>query len=96
MDTANIGGIIGSALGILGGVIGTYFSIRSTNSPRERRFVIRAAILVWLALGLMVVTAFYRPALREWAWVPVGVMVVVGVPFCNRRQETIRLEESRK
>lgn len=96
MDTTHIGGILGSVLGILGGVVGTYFSIRSTNSRRERRFVVRAAILVWLALGLTALAVFYRPTLRAWAWVPISVMVVVGVPLGNRRQEMIRREEARK
>ena len=51
MDTVSIGGIVGSALGILGGIVGTYFSIRLTNSRRERRFAIYTAILVWFILG---------------------------------------------
>ena len=96
MDTVKIGGIIGSVLGILGGVVGTYFSIRNTNGPRERRFVIRAAIVVWFALGLTALAVFYLPTLRAWAWVPICVMVIVGVPLWNRRQEMIRREEARK
>ncbi len=96
MDTTDIGGIFGSVLGILGGVVGTYFSIRNTNSRRERRFVIRAAIVVWMALGLTALAVFYRPALRTWAWVPICLMVVVGVPLGNRLQERIRREEARK
>lgn len=96
MDTANIGGIIGSVLGILGGVIGTYFSIRNTNSLRERRFAIRAAILAWLALGLTALAVFYLQTLRAWAWVPICVMVVAGGPLWIWRQEMIRREDDRK
>jgi len=96
MDNANIGGIIGSVLGIVGGVVGTYFSIRNTNSPRERRFMIRAAILVWFALGLTALAVFVLPPLRAWTWVPICVIVVVGIPLCNRRRELIRQEEARK
>lgn len=72
------------------------FSIRNTNSPRERPFVIHAAILVWLALGLVALAVFYLPTLRVWVWVPICVMVVVGVPVWNRRQEMIRRAEARK
>lgn len=97
MDTASIGGIIGSVFGILGGAVGTYFSIRNTNSPRERRFVVRVAIFAWLVLGLLTVLAvLLLPSLRAWAWVPICVIVVVGGPLLNRRQELIRREEARK
>lgn len=96
MDTANLGGIVGSVLGILGGVVGTYFSIKNTNGPRERRFVIRGAVVVWIALGLTAVVVFLVPYLRPWALVPLCTLVAIGVPLWNRRQETIRREEERQ
>ena len=96
MDTSNLAGTICIVLGVLGGVVGTYFSIRNTNSPRERRFMIRAAVLVWLALGLTALVVYYLPTWRAWVWVPISIMVVVGVPLLNRRQEMIRKEDGRK
>ena len=96
MNTVNIEGIIGCVLGILGGAVGTYFSVRNTNCPRERRFAIRASILVWLALGLTALAVIYLPTLRPWAWVPICVLAVAGIPLVNRRQRMIRQEEARK
>lgn len=94
MDTANVGGIIGSVIGILGGVVGTYFSIKNTNGPRERRFMIRAALVAWFVLGLTAVAMLLSPEWRAWAWAPLCALVVVGVPLGNRRQQMIRQAEA--
>jgi cell division protein FtsW (lipid II flippase) len=96
MKTANIAASAGSALGILGGIVGTYFSIRNTNSPRERRFMIYAAVFAWFILGLIGAVVFVMPPLRAWGWTPLVVTVVTGVPIINRRVERIRREEARK
>ena len=42
MDWGTIGGwvgtLVGGGVGLLGGVIGTYFTIKNTKGPRERAF----------------------------------------------------------
>ncbi|MBX3744720.1 MAG: hypothetical protein KF833_05375 [Verrucomicrobiae bacterium] len=86
METVSIGAIVGCGLGVLGGVVGTLYSIRNTNSPRERSFVIHAAILAWFTLGLTALAVFYLPTWRAWAWLPLCILVVVGGPLWNRRQ----------
>lgn len=43
MNPGLIVGIIGGIFGISGGVIGTYFSIKNTNGPKERSFIIKAS-----------------------------------------------------
>ena len=35
------------AMALIGGVVGTYFSIKNTNGPRERAFMIRASATCW-------------------------------------------------
>lgn len=90
MDASNFGAIAGSLLGLLGGVVGTCFSVKNTHSPRERRFVIRVAGLCWLALGLSALGVWLFPSLRAWTWVPVCLLVVGGVPWMNRRQSELR------
>jgi hypothetical protein len=35
MDVGTVGGIIGGAIGLAGGAMGTYASIKSTNGARE-------------------------------------------------------------
>ena len=42
MNAGILAGIIFSvSLGVLGGAIGTYFSIKNTSGPRERAFMVR-------------------------------------------------------
>jgi len=93
MENLNLRGVIGSTLGILAGAVATYFSIRNTKGPRERRFVIRAATVCWMLLALVAVAAYLLPHLRTWVWVPLCAMAIFGGPYVNRRQENIRQDE---
>jgi hypothetical protein len=90
-----LGAIIGSAIGVLGGIIGTYFSIKSTRGPRERAFVVKASILAWvLVMGFLGAMLLLPSPLRYWLWPPYGVILPLGVLAWNRRQSKIRQEES--
>ena len=57
MHPGAIGGIIGGICGLAGGIVGTYCSIKNTNGPRERTFMIKAIVIGWISilvfLGLM-------------------------------------------
>ena len=95
MDQGLFWAIVGSLIGVLGGVIGTYFSIRNTSGPRERAFMIRVAVVAWIAitaflLGLLMVPRPFNFLL----WVPYGLALPLGIGWCNRRQQTIRAEEA--
>ena len=97
MNSGLIGSIGGGALGILGGVVGTYFSIRNTNSPRERAFMIKASILCWVfvlafVFGMWLIPGFYKALL-----VPIYVVgLVAGILSGNKKQAQIRAEESKR
>jgi hypothetical protein len=49
------GGIIGGLIGVAGGAMGTYFTIKHTNGRRERAFVIMASVLCWVFVIVFVV-----------------------------------------
>ena len=92
MDDGTIGG---AALGVLGGAVGTSFSIRNVAGARERAFVIRASALLWLAVaaflvGLRLAPQAYRPLL----FVPYMLLFPLAIRVWNRRQERIRREEA--
>jgi hypothetical protein len=88
-----IGGIAASLIGVLGGAYGTYMSLKHTNTPRERAFMIRCSLVVWFlviafVVGLMLLPVPYNILL----WIPYLVVLVVGVQWMNKRQAQIRAE----
>lgn len=90
------GGIFGAVLGIAGGAVGTYFSIRSTNGPRERAFMVRACICGWLGITALLLLLWALPAPLRLVLFPVFVVIqVLGIRHWNARQATIRQEEAR-
>ena len=93
MNTGLVGAIVGSVLGIAGGLIGTYFSIKNTNGPRERAFMIRSAIVCWVGVGGFFAVMFFVPQARLWIWIPYCILLPVGIWYLNRKQMAIRREE---
>ena len=96
MDAGMIGGIIGGTLGLAGGAIGTYASIKNTAGPRERQFMVRAAIAAWVGVTLFLVLLFVLPSPYRWLiWIPYGLALPLAILSLNRKQQAIRLEEQR-
>jgi hypothetical protein len=88
-----VGAIVGSLIGIAGGCVGTYFSIKNTKGPLERGFMIRSAIACWLGVGLFLAMLAFLPHARIWIWVPYGIMLPLGIRYLNGKQQAIRREE---
>jgi hypothetical protein len=90
-----VGGIVGSLLGVGGGVLGTYFTIKNTKGPRERAFVIKASVccavfVVAFLVGMWLIPFWYNMLL----WVPYAILLVFGIWKWNQTQQRIRQEES--
>jgi hypothetical protein len=97
MDAGTVGGLVGSAIGVLGGALGTYFSIKNTSGPKERSFVVRAAVVAWLAVLALVAGLLLIPRPYNWfLWIPYGVLLAVGIRYWNRKQAEIRNQETRR
>lgn len=89
-----IGGIVGSVIGILGGLFGTWCSIRNTNSPREREFVVKASVMCWVFVGGFLAAMFLIPSpFRFLLWIPYPFLLVAGIVYWNRGQQRIREED---
>ena len=96
MDVGLVGGIIGGILGLAGGAIGTYASIKNTAGPRERQFMVRTAIVVWVLITLFLILLFVLPNPYRWLiWIPYGVALPLAIVSLNRKQQAIRSEEQR-
>ena len=87
--------ILGSAIGVAGGVLGTYLSVRHAKGPRERSLMIRASLGCWLLVlaftaGLALIPGWYRYFLIA----PYAIALLLGIRWCNRAQARIRKDES--
>lgn len=58
-----IGGVVGvmAVIGVLGSVVSTWFSIKNTNGPAEKAFMIRIATVMWILIPLFVLLIFVLP-----------------------------------
>ena len=95
MHPGLMGGIIGGVIGVAGGVFGTYCSIKKTNGPRERAFMIKASVIGWIALLVFLGLMFVLPYPYRWfLWIPFGLLLPLGIIVSNTKQQKIREEES--
>lgn len=95
MDTGLIGGISGGVFGLLGGIVGAYFSIKNTDSQRERAFMIKCCVVGFLAIVAFCVLICTLPDLyRHLLWIPYSILLPVGIVAVNRKQQRIREIES--
>ena len=62
MDVGLVGGILGGAIGMAGGAIGTYYSIKNTGGPIERAFMIRVSAIAWVVISAFLATRSLGPA----------------------------------
>jgi fatty acid desaturase len=98
MDPATVGlvgGIGGGVIGLMGGALGTYFSIKNTAGPRERAFMVKVAALGWVAVTAFLAALWFTPSpYRFLWWLPYGLLLPWAIRTGNRRQEEIRREEA--
>ena len=94
MNAGLIGGITGSIIGIAGGLIGTYFSIKNTNGPKERAFMIKAATSFWILGIIFVALLLLLPSPYKWfMWIPYSILFPLSIHFMNRRLQQIKQAE---
>jgi len=95
MDGNLVGGIVGSVGGVLGGLVGTYFSLKNTNGPKERAFMIWAAVLCWLGISAFLTCLLLLPITWNWlVWIAYWPSLFWGVKKGNERQIRYRAEDT--
>ena len=93
MNIGLIGAIVGSAVGVAGGLYGAYRSYKAAKGSRERRFVIWASIACFVCVGLFLAVLFLFPQTRPMIYVPYAIILAVGIGYLNRQQSRIQREE---
>ncbi|MDA0802338.1 MAG: hypothetical protein O2819_01075 [Planctomycetota bacterium] len=53
---------MGPAIGIAGGVYGSWNSLRKCTNTAQRRVIWKWTVIVWLAVGAMLGVSFMAPA----------------------------------
>jgi len=86
---------LSASLGIVGGAVGTYFSIKNTFGPRERAFMIRISIVTWIVVSIFVAALMLLPKPYNFLlWIPYGIALPLAIRSWNREQLEIRSQES--
>ena len=95
MDVGLIGATVGGFLGFAGGAVGTYFGIRKTNGPRERAFMVKTAVIAWIAIIIFIVLLVILPQPYNYLMgIPYGILLPLGITKCNKRQAELRQREN--
>ncbi len=90
-----IGAVVGGIIGLLGGMVGTYFSVMNTHSPRERSFMLKLAVVCWIAIITFLALLLGLPRSYRWfLWIPYSIFLAFGITYGNQKQQQIRQEES--
>ena len=91
MDTSLLGAIVGGVVGILGGVIGTYFSIKNTRGQLEQDVMIKCCGICWIAITLFLGLMFALPStFRHFLWIPYAILFPIGLNLMNRKVSSSR------
>ena len=89
-----VGGILGGVIGIAGGLIGSYFSITRIKGPKERAFMVRVNLIIWLVIIGLLGLLFALPSPYKYLiFIPYGLLLPFGITYSNRTQQRIRKEE---
>jgi hypothetical protein len=82
---SQLGAVIGITLGVAGGIIGTAAELRRAKSTGERRYLIKAAIVFSVLIGIACAALALAPApYRTWIWVIYAMMLPLMILAANR------------
>lgn len=96
MNAGLIGGILGIVIGTIGGAIGTYASIKNTNGPMEKSFMIKSAVFFWAAGIIFISLLLFLPKPYNFLmWIPWGIIWPFSLIYLNKKLNSIREEEKK-
>ena len=66
VDTGILGAIVGSSIGIIGGIFGTWMSIHKCSPGEQRQFMIKMSLFAWAGAITFVGLILYLPSPLKW------------------------------
>ena len=94
---SGIANVLCGLIALAGGIVGTYFSIKNTNGPRERSFMIKAGVVCLAGVLIFLGLLFLLPKSYRWfIWIPYAILLAFGILYGNKAQQKIRDQESQK
>lgn len=80
---------------IVGSAVWTYFSIKNTDGPLERAFMVKAAAIAWVAIVVFIVLLLILPQPYNYLmWIPYSTLLPLSIAKCNKRRAELRNRES--
>lgn len=84
-------------MGLLGGIVGTYCSLRKANLPDEQSHILRWAAYFCIGISLFLAVLALTPNPYRFYWfAPYSVVLPLAIYRCNRGQQRIREQELRE
>jgi len=85
VDTGILGAIVGSSIGIAGGIFGTWMSIHKCSPGEQRQFMIKMSLFGWTGAIAFVGLILYLPSPLKWLlWVIYGPLLLAFIYYVNR------------
>ena len=92
--TGLIGAIVGSTIGVAGGLFGTWLSIRNLPPGTQRRFMMKISMLCWVGVLGFTVSFLLMPASWKWLmWTVYGPSLLLFIRYVNRSLDTLRTQD---
>ena len=96
-----LGAVFGSVIGLAGGLLGTWMSLRNLPSGAQRDFMKKAAVLGWAGVLGFTATTLLVPAPGKWLlWIAYGPLLLWFIRYGNHRLAALNasqdVEESAK
>jgi hypothetical protein len=86
-----LGGGLGAAIGLAGGIYGVRASLRNAKSDAERRLVWRFTAAILALIGLLMAGLFLLPPPYNWlSWIPYSIVLVVSIRYANQLLAELR------
>jgi len=89
-ELAWLGGGLGAILGLIGGIVGTYFSIKNSKKPKQRTFAIKMSVIGWAAILTVSLVAYILPdSYKMLAFIPIWIGLPFYILYWNRKQKEL-------